>query len=200
MQPARRICFADDGGMRHSFCIAALVLLLPAAARAQTQPNETQPPAAAIDPGWGRISASPTGDEIVIRDLGGRSIHCEFAGAMDDRLFCDPSPWHLGQHRPTWPNAGPFEFSRVNIETIRLNQERRNRWLITAAAAAAGFGVGFARNPIEAGAPRAVGGVILGGVFAFGGSLLGTAVAPFIPGKLIYRSRSSNADRSMLSR
>lgn len=181
--------------MRIRFRIATLILLLPLAAKAQQQQAEVTPKSAA-DVDWARVQGLVHGEKIEIRDSGGRRHRCEFAGALAGSVFCNPywSP-PMPRFDPSgldWVNKGEFQIKRFNIESIRLNQEHRNRWLITGASAAAGFGLGYARNPIEAGAPRAVGGVIGSGVFALGGSLVSLVVSPLIPGKLLYGKRSSS--------
>jgi hypothetical protein len=160
-------------------CTVLAAQQVPAAAvnsaASQTLP-ENPVPANADTAGWNRVGDLARGEEIHVAMAGGRSLHCLFAGATNEDLFCASQ---FSDHE--------FSFKRAEIENVRFNDERRNRTILISKLAIAGFGASFAvpRQPGDE-TPTVIRASIFGGV----GALTGLVLSPFshfIPGRLIYR-------------
>jgi hypothetical protein len=183
--------------MRHSRWILIAILLLPGASGAQALPDNPQPAQPAAS-GWNRVADLAHDEEIVVARTGGRDLRCRFAGATDDYLFCDASnPW-LGDRS--------LRFDRAEVGAVRLNQESLNRHILVGVGAAAGLAyfLSHTRNldgtPSKDNGTRVMSGLLGAGIGAGAGYILAIPIAPFIPGKLIYRHPAENEGRFSLKR
>jgi len=129
--------------------------------------------------GWNRVGDLARGEEITVSTPGDRSLHCLFAGATNQDLFC-ASPFSERELR----------FNRADIEKIRMDQSRRNFWTIIGASA---IGVGLwsgigslKSHDSQTAVADGLAGTAIGALLAF---IPAETVKAFhlIPGKLIYR-------------
>ncbi len=87
--------------------LSCLSIALPA----QTLPDAPAPaPFARAD--WNRVKNLANGEPIVVRDDNGPPVHCNYAGATDLYLFCNP---------PGNPPGVGFRFDRASIVSIDLD-------------------------------------------------------------------------------
>jgi hypothetical protein len=166
--------------MRHRALYCLAFALLPVAAVAQTAPNPPTSASSGIGI-WEHVEALPDGAEITVDSTHGRKIHCLFAGADSEHLFCDP--------RMAWAGRQGYRFDRSHVFAVRMGHTRRNARILIGGLAAAGFAAGVSLpNYAFTGdvTPRVVNGVALGGIGAFAG-LLASPFLQFVPGELIYR-------------
>jgi hypothetical protein len=164
--------------MKHILWLPIAIPLLAAAAWTQSLPDNPEP-AKPMTSGWNRVRDLAQGDEITV-DAGKRhTIHCSFAGATDQTLFCDP---HYG-----WLGRGESQFDQAEVETVRQSHEKRNRWLLIAAMGSAGGIVVGLRDANPYNSERVLEGMFgaaLSGAISYPIAALG---AHFIPGSLLYR-------------
>jgi hypothetical protein len=171
--------------MRAFLLIPIAIALLPVAALAQTLP-ENPDPAQPASSQWNRVRDLANGDEIEVRAFRAGTVHCRFAGATDDFLFCDRSyGWFTGQD---------YRMERSELLDVRISHETRNRRLLIGAAAVAGgvfFGVSQ-QNPSDTGT-RVFAGLAGAGISALLATPVAWGVAHFlIPGESIYRAGSQS--------
>jgi hypothetical protein len=96
--------------MRHlAIALLALSLLRPSM-HAQGVPDAPVP---ASDPAWSGLQDLHDGQAIVITDTENRSVHCLFAGMIEDHLFCNPAG------NP--PGVG-FRFDRAQVLSVDLDR------------------------------------------------------------------------------
>jgi hypothetical protein len=93
-----------------SLFLAALSLL-PAAARAQAQPDSPTP-APTSNPAWERLRSLTPNEPIVVRNDNGPPVHCLFTSATDAYLFCDP---------PGNPPGVGFRFDRASVVSVDID-------------------------------------------------------------------------------
>jgi hypothetical protein len=86
------------------------LLLMRSPIQAQSLPDA---PAPAPDPAWTGMQSLPNGQAIVVTDIENRSVHCLFAGATEEYLFCNPAG------NP--PGVG-FRFDRAQVLSIDLDR------------------------------------------------------------------------------
>jgi hypothetical protein len=101
--------------MRH-LAIALLTLLF-SGLSAQTQ-MVPDAPAPAPDPAWTGLQSLANGQAIVVTDIENRSVHCLFAGATEEYLFCCPAG------NP--PGVG-FRFDRAQVLSVDLDRPNAPR-------------------------------------------------------------------------
>jgi hypothetical protein len=142
---------------------------------AQALPDAPKPADAA---GWNRVGNLARGDEITVARKGGASMPCRYAGATNDELFCD-SPFSEREMR----------FSRADIEKVRMDQSRRDFWVIIGSGAV-GVGLWTGISSLKShdsgtAVSEGVAGAAIGAFLAF---IPAETVRAFhlIPGKLIY--------------
>jgi hypothetical protein len=120
------------------------------------------------------------GDKISVSIAGRQTLHCRFAGATGDLLFCDA--------RYAWSGDRSYQFDRNQVKEVRLDHQVRNRRVLTGIAAVAGgvFAGLRASSPVDtrAGVFEGLAGA---GAFALITYPICAGVALFIPGSLIYR-------------
>ncbi len=126
---------------------------------------------------WAAVRAVPLGTKIKVTLKNHPTFgHCYLDGVSDDRLACTFGRGRLFQRRV---------FLKDNIEAVFLTHS--GPLIGLAVGAAAGAGLGAARDPIPGlgrGGTSLVTAGILGGVGAFAGLL----ADPFFHGRAIYRS------------
>jgi hypothetical protein len=166
---------------KHFFFIVLLGLtLLPAAARAQTLPDNPEP-AAKTSAGWDRIQDLARGEEINVARTGRHSVPCRFAGATDKEVFCD-----------SMFSGREYRFGREEIERVRMEDKRRKMKILIGTFAAAGLVWGVATPPSSGStAPRFVDGLVGAAAGGFAGLIVSLPAALLIPGRLLYRHPAS---------
>lgn len=75
-------------------------------------PPDAPTPAPPTPPGWDLVKNLTKGEQIVVRDDNGPPVHCLFASANDQHLFCNPL------ENP--PGVG-FRFDRASIVSVDLD-------------------------------------------------------------------------------
>lgn len=173
--------------MRFLLLLLFIVLLLPVVLIAQSAPTPPPVPPTAQPPtstDWSRVGVLEHDQPIVVSARGGRTLHCLFTGVTNADLFCEPQFYR--------PNNGEWHFDRADIETVRLEQARRNMKITIWTCALAGAAWGAAdSHAAEQGAPRLVSGLLGAGLGATAGLVLSLPVALLVPGRLIYRHPSA---------
>jgi hypothetical protein len=152
---------------------------LPAALTAQTLPENPSP---ANSQSWETLRGLDRGAPIKVHLSGDRTLHCDFAGATPDYLFCDP--------RFSFYDRNGYRFDRAEVGEVRLDQFHRNRRILLLSTTLAGFAAGYAIPPNTSSGydpPRVVDAMILGGAGFLAGYLASPLVS-FLPGKRIYRA------------
>ena len=177
------------------FCIILIALAsVSSAMHAQKLPDSPKPAqsnsagsssAESSSADWNRVADLAHDDQIIVSADGGRNVHCLFSGAIDSTLFCEP---YLSRD-----DFAEYRFPRNEVETVRLNQQRRNQRIIFWSLTAAGFiwGVSGPSSSYN-GTPRGLVGIAGGAAGAFAGLVVSFPVSLAIPGKLVYR-RPANA-------
>jgi|HubBroStandDraft_1064217.scaffolds.fasta_scaffold10577_4 hypothetical protein len=175
--------------MKHLCFILIAIASASSAMRAQNLPDSPKP-AQSNSPGASSVESSSTDwnsvadlahdDQVIVSADGGRNVHCLFSGAVDSTLFCEP---YLSRG-----DYAEYRFPRNEVETVRLNQQRRNQHIIFWSITAAGFiwGVSGPSSSFN-GTPRALMGIAGGAAGAFAGMVVSFPVSLAIPGKLVYR-------------
>ncbi|HXR38760.1 MAG TPA: hypothetical protein VN776_06690 [Terracidiphilus sp.] len=165
--------------MKNKFCSSIIVLLfalLPAAAGAQALPDNPEP-ARADSSGWSRVQDLANGEEIDVAHGRSHAVPCRFAGATDDDLFCE-----------SLFSGREYRFSRAEVESVRMEDKRRNMRILIGTFAAAGFIWGVAAPPSgDNGTPRFLVGLGGAGIGALAGCAVSLPAAFLIPGRLVYR-------------
>jgi hypothetical protein len=179
--------------MKHLLTILIAILLLPAAMRSQPAPTQqTQPLPPPEKPAqerlqnndWNAVVDLPRDEEIAVKRFGGSTVRCSFAGATPDVLYCFQSSNLGGDYS--------LQIDRASIQTVRLNQDERNRKLILGSSmAAGGLWLGIAGARAHGAAWGALGGMVGIGLGAAVSAIPANAIAMIhlIPGKLVYRQR-----------
>ena len=167
--------------------IALLLVILSlcrSTAVAQALPNgPTSAPA--YDPAWQNVRDLDRDDAIKITTTSGHTRHCNFNGAIGDRIFCTSYGFDA---------SNDFSFDRSSITVIRRDDGRRNfRWAI-GGMAAAGFVAGSILGPgRDSTAPRFVSGLAGAGFGFLAGCAVAVPVAFLVPGRLIYRAHGASS-------
>ncbi len=160
--------------------LIAIVLALPAiSAQAPASPDASD---------WNRVASLARGEEIVVRCNHEWPLHCSFADATQDRLFCVWNSLLFGEKQ--------YQLGRSTVTTVRLDLSRRNRWIIIGIATSAGIVLGAAANPNDTATPRGVSAEVTGAIGALAGGFVATIATPLIPGRLIYRKPSGRTPHS----
>ncbi len=114
--------------MKTSIFLALAVALVPAASFAQTLPeapppaptqstSNSLPPALISDAAWRRIQQIVNGKEVLVSNTYGPPLRCQFAGATDGYLFCDP---------PNSPAGTGYRFERASVIDVKVVKEPIN--------------------------------------------------------------------------
>ncbi|MGA2887419.1 MAG: hypothetical protein ABSE51_05155 [Terracidiphilus sp.] len=165
--------------MKHLLWIPIAIVLLPSAARSQALPDNPQPAKPAAT-GWSRVADLAHDEEIVVAGAGSHDLHCRFAGATDDYLFCNSNF--------PWINDRGYQLDRAEIETIRLNQSHRNlKITVGTAAAASGVWAGIRTANHDNASTAVFTGIFGTGIGALAGLVVAIPVEILVPGRLIYR-------------
>lgn len=125
--------------MKRIVLVLAASILLSAAAFAQAPPENSNP-APPNDALWNRVMALPRGQPIMVVNTYGPPLHCEFAGATNDFLFCDP---------PAAPPDTGYRFERASVLDVTVQRRQVIRHpgvLISAAVAGIALGLGSTRT------------------------------------------------------
>jgi hypothetical protein len=158
--------------------------VLPAAGVAQSLPENPEPAKTGVSE-WSRVGDLAREDEITVARAGRSSLHCRFAGATTDYLFCDESI--------PWLSERGFRLDHADVVSVRMDQNRRNAKIIIGAGAVAGgiWGVLRTSRSYDNGS-SVFGGFAGAGIGALAGFIPAEAVKAFhlIPGPLIYRQSS----------
>ena len=165
------------GGMKRLFIV---LLAVPLAAAAQSVPDAPQP----ASPAWIKVQSLGRGERIIVTAINGQKAYCDFAGATNDTLFCDPS---------LWSGRGELEVAHTRIAEIRHNDKLRNFHIAIAGGAAVGAIVGAATAPGHDNADAQIGYGLAGGLVGFVGGCLLAGPVTFLPGRLIYRTQKSKS-------
>ena len=120
--------------MKRFVLVLAASILLPAAVVAQAPPDNPNP-VPVNDALWDRVMALPRGQPIVVANTYGPPLHCQFAGATDDFLFCDP---------PDAPPDTGYRFERASVLDVTVQRRRLiSHPFVLASAAIAGLVIGI---------------------------------------------------------
>ncbi|MGH9589992.1 MAG: hypothetical protein ACRD25_06330 [Terracidiphilus sp.] len=155
-----------------------LAIPLAQAAIAQSVPDAPQPASAA----WSHVENLGQGDRIIVTAANGQRAYCDFAGATNDMLFCDSSPWS---------GRGGFQLERTRIAVIRHNDRMRNFHIAIAAGTAVGAIAGAAAAPGHGNADGWLGYGSAGALVGFVAGCFVAAPVALLPGRLIYRTHRS---------
>jgi hypothetical protein len=90
---------------------------LPDAPEAVPPDTPSAQPTQAPDSAWFRIQRFANGQPIVVYSTYGPPMHCRFAGATTDYLFCDP---------PNSPAGTGYRFERASVVNVTVSHEPRN--------------------------------------------------------------------------
>jgi hypothetical protein len=101
----KRLCFT----LIAVSCLSATLI-------AQNLPDAPAP-APYAPAGWNLVKNLSKDEPIVVRDENGPPVHCLFAGATDQYLYCDP---------PGNPAGVGFRFDRASIVSVGLDLPQRN--------------------------------------------------------------------------
>lgn len=93
----------------------AVLLATFSLAVAQNLPS-SPPPAPLSDPAWSNLQRLTIGSPVIVTDDQGRTVHCLFAGATDDYLFCNP----FGN-----PAGVGYRFDHANVIAVDLDLPSR---------------------------------------------------------------------------
>lgn len=173
------------GGMKR-LIVFLLAIPLAQAATAQSVPDAPQP----ASPAWIRVQNLDRGDRIIVTAMDGQKADCDFAGATNDTLFCDSSPWS---------RRGSFEVERTRIAQIRHDDKMRNFHITIAAGTAVGAVIGAAapgNHTADARLGYGLGGALVG----FVAGCLAAAPVTLVPGRLVYRVRRSMSRAGTVTR
>jgi hypothetical protein len=159
--------------------IAALLLsvLLPPATSAQALPDN---PAPHETQGWTRVQDLANGEQITVARPGGEPMPCNFTGATNDDLFCNPLY-----------RGGEYRFKRGEIGRVRKDDKYRNTRIVVGAFAVTGL-VWGAATPSNNGTPRALAGLAGAAIGALVGLVVSVPIALAIPGRTVYHQSNSN--------
>ncbi len=102
--------------MKHLSLLLATLILVRSAAPAQSLPDNPTP-VLPPDPMWERLENLVPGTPIAIRNDNGPPVHCLFASATDEYLFCDP---------PGNPPSVGFRLDRAAIAGVDLDWRTQN--------------------------------------------------------------------------
>jgi hypothetical protein len=144
----------------------------------QTLPDNPAPHSADAG-GWTQVGDLARGDEIMVTRSGGPSIPCRFAGATNGELFCES----LFSERE-------MRFNRSDIEKVRMDQSRRDFWVIIGGGAVGvGLWAGISSVKTHDSGTAVAEGVVGTAVGAFLAFIPAETVRAFhlIPGRLVYR-------------
>jgi hypothetical protein len=162
-----------------------LMGLLPASMAAQALPDA---PNTAEATGWTRVGDLARGEEIAVARGGGNSVHCLFAGATSENLFCD-SPYSDREMR----------FNRADIDKIRMDQSRRDFWtIIGGGAVGGGLWIGISSLKTHDSGTAVSEGLAGAAIGAFLAFIPAETVRAFhlIPGKLVYHRAARDKSAS----
>ena len=172
--------------MKYLLWILIAISMLPDAARTQALPDNPEP-AKPDASGWNRVEELARDEEITVARSGKFTQRCRFDGATPDRLFCYKS-YPFSEERS-------FQIDRAEVESVRLDQSRRNFHIIVGSAAAAGFVAGAALpKPRGSEYPRYIRGIGGAALGTLAGFVVAVPVELLIPGKLIYRQPQTGPD------
>lgn len=98
-------------GMKRLCLTLIAISCLSATLPAQKLPDAPSP-APYAPAGWNLVKNLSKNEPIVVRDDNGPPVHCLFAGATDQYLYCDP---------PENPPGVGFRFDRASIASVDLD-------------------------------------------------------------------------------
>jgi hypothetical protein len=93
-------------------CLTLLTLACVSATLYAQAPTDAPTPAPYAPAGWNLVKNLIRGEPIVVGDDNGPPVHCLFAGATDQYLYCDP---------PGNPPGVGFRFDRASIVSVDLD-------------------------------------------------------------------------------
>ena len=172
--------------MKHVSLVSLVIALGSAAAGAQTLPDNPSPTTPGTA-GWSRLGNLARGEEITVAQTGQYSLHCRYAGATDDYLFCDEAV--------PWTSNSSYRIERAEIENVRMDQSRTvARMIVCGGAIAGGLWFGISSSKSDNTQISVASGLLGAGVGALITFIPAETVKVFhlIPGRLVYREALPN--------